>query len=216
MNSTRFPEFATSPNLANTASSKRHGVKPFDWYLERRGWPERTAAFLEGARRCRRCRAESPASAQLGAANRYCRDRLLTGIAASLEARVARDGFAPTSLRSRCRPWMRGAFRPIRRSRLRKARRTTCCGRDRALKRTPATLTRESKPIAGERASRVGVRFRWSKRSRRRCRRAKLRARERFRATSTNSASAPPEMPRSAPASRAARGYSRTASRRDV
>lgn len=24
-------------------------MKPFDWYLEPRGWPERTEAFLEGA-----------------------------------------------------------------------------------------------------------------------------------------------------------------------
>src|SRR5438874_13776709 len=34
---------------SNTGISKRHAVKPFDWYLEPRGWPERTAAFLAGA-----------------------------------------------------------------------------------------------------------------------------------------------------------------------
>jgi alkylresorcinol/alkylpyrone synthase len=28
---------------------KRHGVKPLEWYLDPRGWPERTQAYLEGA-----------------------------------------------------------------------------------------------------------------------------------------------------------------------
>jgi alkylresorcinol/alkylpyrone synthase len=47
---TRFPEFATFSSIfSNTGIIKRHGVKPFDWYLEPRGWPERTEAFLEGA-----------------------------------------------------------------------------------------------------------------------------------------------------------------------
>jgi alkylresorcinol/alkylpyrone synthase len=47
---TRFPEFETLSSIfSNTGILKRHGVKPFDWYLERRGWPERTKAFLEGA-----------------------------------------------------------------------------------------------------------------------------------------------------------------------
>jgi alkylresorcinol/alkylpyrone synthase len=47
---TRFPEFETLSSIfSNTGIVKRHGVKPFDWYLEPRGWPERTAAFLEGA-----------------------------------------------------------------------------------------------------------------------------------------------------------------------
>jgi alkylresorcinol/alkylpyrone synthase len=46
----RFPEFETLSSIfANTGILKRHGVKPFEWYLERRGWPERTEAFLEGA-----------------------------------------------------------------------------------------------------------------------------------------------------------------------
>jgi alkylresorcinol/alkylpyrone synthase len=47
---TRFPEFdKLSSIFSNTGIIKRHGVKPFEWYLERRGWPERTKAFLEGA-----------------------------------------------------------------------------------------------------------------------------------------------------------------------
>ena len=46
----RFPQFETLSSIfSNTGIVKRHGVKPFDWYLERRGWPERTEAFLEGA-----------------------------------------------------------------------------------------------------------------------------------------------------------------------
>src|ERR1700733_8938079 len=46
----RLPQFETLSSIfANTGIVKRHGVKPFDWYLERRGWPERTEAFLAGA-----------------------------------------------------------------------------------------------------------------------------------------------------------------------
>ena len=46
----RFPEFERFSSIfSNTGIIKRHGVKPFDWYLEPRGWPERTEAFLEGA-----------------------------------------------------------------------------------------------------------------------------------------------------------------------
>jgi alkylresorcinol/alkylpyrone synthase len=46
----RFPDFARFASIfANTGIVKRHGVKPFDWYLTPRGWPERTEAFLQGA-----------------------------------------------------------------------------------------------------------------------------------------------------------------------
>jgi alkylresorcinol/alkylpyrone synthase len=46
----RFPDFDRFASIfANTGIIKRHGVKPFDWYLTPRGWPERTEAFLEGA-----------------------------------------------------------------------------------------------------------------------------------------------------------------------
>jgi alkylresorcinol/alkylpyrone synthase len=46
----RYPEFETLSSLfANTGIRNRYGVKPIEWYLERRGWPERTQAFLEGA-----------------------------------------------------------------------------------------------------------------------------------------------------------------------
>jgi alkylresorcinol/alkylpyrone synthase len=46
----RFPDFERFSSIfTNTGIVKRHGVKPFGWYLEPRGWPQRTEAFLEGA-----------------------------------------------------------------------------------------------------------------------------------------------------------------------
>jgi alkylresorcinol/alkylpyrone synthase len=46
----QFPEFETFSSIfANTGVINRYGVKPIEWYFERRGWPERTQAFLEGA-----------------------------------------------------------------------------------------------------------------------------------------------------------------------
>src|SRR3954466_11248531 len=48
--SPRFPQFDTMASLfANTGIRQRYGVKPIEWYMERRGWPERTEAYLEGA-----------------------------------------------------------------------------------------------------------------------------------------------------------------------
>src|SRR5712671_414255 len=46
----RYPQFETLSSLfANTGILHRYGVKPMEWYLKHRGWPERTEAFLEGA-----------------------------------------------------------------------------------------------------------------------------------------------------------------------
>ncbi len=46
----RYPQFETLSSLfANTGIHHRYGVKPIEWYLKPRGWPERTGAFLEGA-----------------------------------------------------------------------------------------------------------------------------------------------------------------------
>src|SRR5258707_7827458 len=46
----RYPQFETLSSLfANTGIHQRYGVKPMEWYLKHRGWPERTEAFLEGA-----------------------------------------------------------------------------------------------------------------------------------------------------------------------
>jgi alkylresorcinol/alkylpyrone synthase len=94
----RLPQFETLSSIfANTGIVKRHGVKPFDWYLEPRGWPERTEAFLEGAEALFVEAAETAlANAQLSAGEI---DTIVTvcstGIATpSLEARVAgRMGF---------------------------------------------------------------------------------------------------------------------------
>src|SRR5205085_11221225 len=78
--------------FANTGVVKRHSVKPFYWYLEQNGWPERTAAFLEGAEGLFVDAAEQAlADANLRASNI---DTVVTicstGIATpSLEARVA-------------------------------------------------------------------------------------------------------------------------------
>ena len=48
--SPRFPQFETMASLfANTGIRQRYGVKPIEWYMERRGWPERTEAYLQGA-----------------------------------------------------------------------------------------------------------------------------------------------------------------------
>ena len=94
----RLPQFETLSSIfSNTGIIKRHGVKPFDWYLERRGWPERTKAFLEGAEALFVDAAEKAlANAQLSARDI---DTIVTvcstGIATpSLEARIAgRMGF---------------------------------------------------------------------------------------------------------------------------
>jgi alkylresorcinol/alkylpyrone synthase len=90
----RFPEFSTFSSIfANTGIIKRHGVKPFEWYLQPRGWPERTAAFLEGAEALFIDAAQKAlASANLAGSDI---DTVVTvsstGIATpSLEARVAR------------------------------------------------------------------------------------------------------------------------------
>jgi alkylresorcinol/alkylpyrone synthase len=100
----RFPEFDRFSSIfSNTGIVKRHGVKPFDWYLERRGWPERTEAFLEGAEELFVDVAEKAlVSAHLAGGDI---DTVVTvsstGIATpSLEARVARRmGFRADELR---------------------------------------------------------------------------------------------------------------------
>jgi alkylresorcinol/alkylpyrone synthase len=94
----RFPDFERFSSIfSNTGIVKRHGVKPFDWYLESRGWPERTKAFLQGAEALFVDATEKA----LAAAHLSARDIdtivtvTSTGIATpSLEARVAgRLGF---------------------------------------------------------------------------------------------------------------------------
>jgi len=100
----RFPQFETLSSIfSNTGIIKRHGVKPFDWYLQPRGWPERTEAFLAGAEALFvEVAQKALASANLSAGEI---DTVVTvcstGIATpSLEARVAgRIGFRSDVMR---------------------------------------------------------------------------------------------------------------------
>jgi alkylresorcinol/alkylpyrone synthase len=46
----RFPLFGRMAPVFETAGIRtRQTVRPMDWYLQPQGWPERTAAYLEGA-----------------------------------------------------------------------------------------------------------------------------------------------------------------------
>jgi alkylresorcinol/alkylpyrone synthase len=90
----RFPDFERFASIfTNTGIVKRHGVKPFEWYLEPRGWPERTAAFMEGAEALfvevagKALANAGLAASDIGTVVTVCS----TGIATpSLDARVAR------------------------------------------------------------------------------------------------------------------------------
>jgi alkylresorcinol/alkylpyrone synthase len=45
-----YPDYARLAAVFRTSGiRKRHLVRPVDWYRTPRGWPERTAAYLEGA-----------------------------------------------------------------------------------------------------------------------------------------------------------------------
>ena len=100
----RFPDFERFSSIfTNTGIVKRHAIKPFDWYLQPRGWPERTEAFLQGAETLFvDAASRALASAQLTGADI---DTVVTvcstGIATpSLEARVARRmGFRSDAMR---------------------------------------------------------------------------------------------------------------------
>ena len=46
----RFPHFERMAPVFQTAGIRaRQSIMPMDWYLEPRGWPERTEAYLTGA-----------------------------------------------------------------------------------------------------------------------------------------------------------------------
>lgn len=85
--------------FAATGIVKRHAVRPLTWYLEPRGWPDRTAAYLEGAEALFLQAAET-ALARAGLTARQI-DTVVTisssGVATpSLEARLAaRLGLRP-------------------------------------------------------------------------------------------------------------------------
>jgi alkylresorcinol/alkylpyrone synthase len=89
----RFPDFGRIARVfRSTGIEARHVVKPIEWYFKPLGWPERTAAYLEGAQDL------FVAAADKAIAAAGCRagdiDTIVTisstGIATpSLEARVA-------------------------------------------------------------------------------------------------------------------------------
>jgi alkylresorcinol/alkylpyrone synthase len=87
----RFPDFERFSSIfANTGIIKRHGVKPFDWYLKPRGWPERTAAFLEGAE-----------ALFVDVAGKALADAHLTGADIDTVVTVCSTGIATPSLEAR-------------------------------------------------------------------------------------------------------------------
>src|SRR5260221_10168353 len=87
----RFPEFEKfAPIFANTGIVKRHSVKPFTWYLEQRGWPERTVAFLEGAE-----------ALFVDAADKALAEAHLTGADIDTVVTVCSTGIATPSLEAR-------------------------------------------------------------------------------------------------------------------
>lgn len=46
----RYPDYQRLAQVFKTSGiAKRHAVRPMDWYRTQRGWPERTAAYIEGA-----------------------------------------------------------------------------------------------------------------------------------------------------------------------
>src|SRR3954453_6994813 len=88
---TRFPEFERFSSIfSNTGIIKRNAVKPFDWYLEPRGWPERTAAFLAGAE-----------ALFADAAGKALADAHLTGADIDTIVTISSTGIATPSLEAR-------------------------------------------------------------------------------------------------------------------
>ena len=89
--------------FVNAGIERRYAVRPLEWFLSPRGWPERTQAYLEGAGAL----FVKAANAALKRAGLAARDVDVvvtvssTGIATpSLEARVAAEmGFKPSALR---------------------------------------------------------------------------------------------------------------------
>ena len=87
----RFPDYERFASIfANTGIIKRHGVKPFDWYLTQRGWPERTAAFFEGAE-----------ALYIEAASKALADAALTAAEVDTVVTVCSTGIATPSLDAR-------------------------------------------------------------------------------------------------------------------
>ena len=130
-------------------------MKPFDWYLKPRGWPERTEAFLEGAEALFVDVARKAlATAHLGGADI---DTVVTvcstGIATpSLEARVARAmGFRSDVCACRCSALAaRAAFRVCRlpRASRRRGPAPTCCWSRSSCVRWHFAMTNSQRPTS--------------------------------------------------------------------
>lgn len=96
----RFPQFARMAPVFHTAGIRaRQAVRPLEWYLEPRGWPERTEAYLEGATAL----FEAAAAAALDEAG-------LTGAEVDVVVTVSSTGIATPSLEARAMGRM--GFRP--------------------------------------------------------------------------------------------------------
>ncbi len=100
----RYDDFDRLAKVFDTTGIvKRHAVRPMDWYMQPRGWPERTPAYLEGAQDLF-VEAAGRALTEAGLAAHEV-DTVVTvsstGIATpSLEARVfGRMGFRPDVMR---------------------------------------------------------------------------------------------------------------------
>ncbi len=101
---TRFPQFQRMAPVFQTAGiDARQSVMPMEWYLEPRDWPQRTAAYLEGATGLfvRAARAALEEAGLTGAQVDVIVTVSSTGIATpTLEARaMAQMGFRPDAAR---------------------------------------------------------------------------------------------------------------------
>lgn len=96
----RFPAFERmAPVFMNAGVRSRQVVMPMDWYLEPRGWPERTAAYLAGA-----------ADLFVDAAQAALAEAGLTGPEVDVIVTVSSTGIATPSLEARAMDRM--GFRP--------------------------------------------------------------------------------------------------------
>ena len=172
----RYPQFETLSSLfANTGIRHRYGVKPIEWYLERRGWPERTQAFLEGAEAlfvdvARKALASADLSAgDVDTVVTICS----TGIATpTLEARVASAHGLSRRRLARAGVWAgmrRRRIGPVdcRAAGAIAARHQRAAGRDRALhargapRRTDQGQYRRRQPVRRRRRGGRAARRRW-------------------------------------------------------
>ncbi|HEV2531543.1 type III polyketide synthase [Phenylobacterium sp.] len=100
----RFPLVERlAPVFANSGIRTRQAVRPLEWYLESRGWPERSATYLEGALDlfCDAAGKALAAAGLTGADVDVIVTASTTGVATpSLEARaMGRMGFRPDAAR---------------------------------------------------------------------------------------------------------------------